>query len=236
MPVATGALIAGGVALAGQGANMVAQGKLNKKNRKWQEEQNTTKYERDIDQRDYQNWYNSPEQQMERFEAAGLNPHLIYGKGTAGQQTSSVQAKASSYEGKLPQIKVDPLLELQKYQQLKKTKQETDLVGEAINSQKLDNALKSSSLQSNIDMKMQRLKTEIQNTQNAKLKAQYLTELTELTKQKQAVANMQANWAKQGITASDNMIFRQIATRLPDFWELWKESGGIKLDKSNPFK
>lgn len=30
------------------------------------------------------NLYNSPEQQMERFKAAGLNPNLIYGKGTPG--------------------------------------------------------------------------------------------------------------------------------------------------------
>lgn len=30
---------------------------------------------------DYQNAYNTPQQQMERYEAAGLNPHLIYGSG-----------------------------------------------------------------------------------------------------------------------------------------------------------
>jgi len=31
-----------------------------------------------------QNAYNSPEQQMSRFKAAGLNPHLIYGQGNSG--------------------------------------------------------------------------------------------------------------------------------------------------------
>lgn len=31
-----------------------------------------------------QNAYNSPQSQMERFKAAGLNPHLIYGQGSAG--------------------------------------------------------------------------------------------------------------------------------------------------------
>lgn len=30
---------------------------------------------------DYQNAYNTPQAQMERYEAAGLNPHLIYGSG-----------------------------------------------------------------------------------------------------------------------------------------------------------
>lgn len=31
-----------------------------------------------------QNAYNSPEEQMKRFGAAGLNPHLIYGQGSSG--------------------------------------------------------------------------------------------------------------------------------------------------------
>jgi len=37
-----------------------------------------------------QNEYNSPAAQMARFKAAGLNPHLIYGQGSAGN-ASSVQ-------------------------------------------------------------------------------------------------------------------------------------------------
>lgn len=35
-----------------------------------------------------QNEYNSPQAQMERFQAAGLNPHLIYGQGSPGNQTA----------------------------------------------------------------------------------------------------------------------------------------------------
>lgn len=38
-----------------------------------------------------QNFYNSPAQQMARFKAAGLNPHLIYGQGNAGNQQSIPQ-------------------------------------------------------------------------------------------------------------------------------------------------
>jgi len=33
---------------------------------------------------DYQNAYNTPQAQMERLKAAGLNPNLIYGSGSAG--------------------------------------------------------------------------------------------------------------------------------------------------------
>lgn len=37
-----------------------------------------------------QNQYNSPMAQMARFKAGGLNPHLIYGQGTPGNQSSSL--------------------------------------------------------------------------------------------------------------------------------------------------
>lgn len=35
-----------------------------------------------------QNEYNTPSNQMQRFKDAGLNPHLIYGQGTNGNQSS----------------------------------------------------------------------------------------------------------------------------------------------------
>lgn len=37
-----------------------------------------------------QNEYNTPRSQMARFQDAGLNPHLIYGQGTPGNQSSSL--------------------------------------------------------------------------------------------------------------------------------------------------
>lgn len=39
------------------------------------------------------NAYNTPAMQMERFKAAGLNPNLIYGKGTPGNATMSTAAR-----------------------------------------------------------------------------------------------------------------------------------------------
>lgn len=41
-------------------------------------------YQRQVQMWHMQNEYNSPEAQMKRFGAAGLNPHLIYGQGSAG--------------------------------------------------------------------------------------------------------------------------------------------------------
>lgn len=41
-------------------------------------------YQRSVEQWNRQNMYNTPEAQMARFRAGGLNPHLIYGQGNAG--------------------------------------------------------------------------------------------------------------------------------------------------------
>ena len=42
---------------------------------------------------DYQNAYNTPEQQMARLKAAGLNPNLMYGQGTTGNASGYPQTK-----------------------------------------------------------------------------------------------------------------------------------------------
>lgn len=43
--------------------------------------------------RDYENWYNSPAQQMARYKEAGLNPNLIYGN-AGNMQSASVNMGA----------------------------------------------------------------------------------------------------------------------------------------------
>ena len=43
-----------------------------------------------------QNKYNSPEQQMARLKAAGLNPHLAFGKGVQGDTGNSAQIRPNS--------------------------------------------------------------------------------------------------------------------------------------------
>lgn len=41
-------------------------------------------YSKNLENWNMQNAYNTPEEQMKRFEKAGLNPNLIYDKGTSG--------------------------------------------------------------------------------------------------------------------------------------------------------
>jgi len=78
----------------GQSTSFAQQGidaQLNKKQREWMERREDLQYSRGWDVMEYQNFYNSPEQQMNRFRQAGLNPHLIFGKGTAGNTQSTPQ-------------------------------------------------------------------------------------------------------------------------------------------------
>lgn len=67
------ALLAAGLTAATGLGNILSTGQLNRKNRKFQE-----------DMWNKANAYNTPMKQMERFKQAGLNPHLIYGQGNAG--------------------------------------------------------------------------------------------------------------------------------------------------------
>ena len=75
------ALIAAGVGAASTGGQAIATGKLNKKNRKWQENMYWIQQEQNRNNFLFQNEYNSPSAQMQRLEAAGLNPNMVYGSG-----------------------------------------------------------------------------------------------------------------------------------------------------------
>lgn len=50
------------------------------------------------------NAYNSPEQQMQRLREAGLNPHLVYGKGADNTATMIRSSGASTSNGQAPRI------------------------------------------------------------------------------------------------------------------------------------
>lgn len=69
----TAAIIGGALAAAGSAGSAVATGKMNKKNRQFS-----------LDMWNKQNDYNNPINQRARLEAAGLNPHLIYGSNSSG--------------------------------------------------------------------------------------------------------------------------------------------------------
>lgn len=93
MSLLAAAAITGAASVLGSGANAVAGGNSNKKNRAFQEEMYKTQQKDNLMNWNMQNDYNSPQKQMERLQAAGLNPNLIYGNGGGvGNAPSSPQS------------------------------------------------------------------------------------------------------------------------------------------------
>lgn len=81
--------IAAGVSAAAAGGQTIANSKLNKKNRKWQEKmfaRQNAEYDR---RQDKQNLYNSPAEQKKRLIEAGMNPSLAYDNTTGSAALSA---------------------------------------------------------------------------------------------------------------------------------------------------
>lgn len=64
----------------------------NKKSRASNMELAKYQYKKDLEMWNRNNLYNSPEQQMERLKAAGLNPNMVYGSGSAAGNASTSTA------------------------------------------------------------------------------------------------------------------------------------------------
>ena len=56
-------------------------------------------FDKNLEMWHLQNQYNSPEQQMKRFEEAGLNKHMIHGLGSPGNASTSPTFESASFDG-----------------------------------------------------------------------------------------------------------------------------------------
>lgn len=95
-PLTTSALITGGIGLVG---GMFSGQKANKTNLKIARETNAANFrlaqyqaDQNLKLWNLNNEYNTPLAQMERYQQAGLNPHLIYGNGSASAGNSGSPA------------------------------------------------------------------------------------------------------------------------------------------------
>lgn len=104
MPIPAGPLIAAGATLAGQAVSAFAQGKINKKTRRWNEAMYRKQRQDALSDWQMQNEYNSPKAQMQRYKDANLNPHLIYGQGDSGNSFQVRSADTPSWDPKAPQF------------------------------------------------------------------------------------------------------------------------------------
>lgn len=147
------AAIAGGAALLGTGINAMAQGKMNKKTREWNEKMYAQQRTDALSDWQMQNAYNSPEQQMQRLKDAGLNPNLVYGNGAEAMSAQQPrQSQPGSWNPQIPDYSSAGQAlgnSLMQYVDMKQKTAVTDNLKaqnvqlmEQIRSQKMDNAAK----------------------------------------------------------------------------------------------
>lgn len=201
-----------------------------------------------------QNEYNSPMNQMKRYTDAGLNPNLIYGQGTPGNQATIAKYNA-------PDIKAAPRIDylgmtlqaLQGYQQIIKTQADTQnvqahtnlvglqsekTIGETLNLKKL--GLLTDAQVRNV--KAQTVKTN-QDTQQSKGLYPYQKTIaenqTKLQVQELAKTVYENEIRKRGLNPNDALPWRVIASlfqflnqnRAPTFREERQSDLQNKLDQ-----
>lgn len=92
MPFPIAAAISGGAAVLGTAGNILSTASINKKTRKWNEQQYAKQRTDALSDWTRQTDYDSPTSQMERLRVAGLNPNLVYGSGGAIQQAPAIRS------------------------------------------------------------------------------------------------------------------------------------------------
>lgn len=97
------AMIPAATAVLGGAINAGSQANMNKRNRKFQKEMYERQRADSIEFWNMQNTYNSPQAQMERFQAAGLNKNLIYGQGSSGNAGSIPTPDARTPDTRAPE-------------------------------------------------------------------------------------------------------------------------------------
>ena len=118
----------------------------NVKNRKFTREMYKTQRQDALADWHMQNKYNSPREQMQRFQEAGLNPNLIYGQMTeAGGVRSS---SASGGSGEAPRI--DTSGKFMEYYNIKQAKAQTDNLTEVNENLRVERDLKRAQIASTI--------------------------------------------------------------------------------------
>lgn len=96
MPVGPGgaAAIAAGAQIVSQAGTAYAQGRMNRKTRKWNEKMYDIQRQNSLADWEMTNEYNSPAAQMQRYRDAGLNENLIYGQTNEAGTVRSSDAQA----------------------------------------------------------------------------------------------------------------------------------------------
>lgn len=104
--VDVGSIASAATDLTSTGLNLIFTQQQNQEARAWEEEQSRLAFNQDFYMWQQQNEYNSPEAQMQRLKAAGLNPHLMYGQGNVGNAQSMPHYQKAAGKFGLPNIQL----------------------------------------------------------------------------------------------------------------------------------
>ena len=203
--------------------------------------------------RDHEEWYNSPAQQMKRLQEAGLNPNLVYGNGaSAGVAGNTRDVKptnpASSFINAMGETTfVDNLIKLKQLQMLEdKNREEVNLLKSKnlgqleINSRlQRDNLLDTSDLNGMPTYYAGAMRLQKHGLLNYQRLGAYQGMLL-----RQYEADMQKEWKKYGVNGSDSFFIRsgarlshQLRERFGKFADsLDWQSFNKFLSNINPFK
>lgn len=91
--------------------NMASTYITNQQNMKFSREMYGLQRQHALDDWNRNALYNAPTQQMSRLKSAGLNPHLMYGKGTVGQMQMPRSATNQAVNLKAPQFNPQGIIE-----------------------------------------------------------------------------------------------------------------------------
>lgn len=180
-------------------------------------------YEEQIKQRDYMNEYNSPANQMLRFKEAGLNKHLIYSKGTPGNQTFTPTKEhpkmfPTEFKGSLSGL--NPLGALSMYQDWKQKQANVSLTNAQIQTQNLKNKITSGSAEAIINKKIEEMHQAKSKTKSAQERALYDAQLKQYMEHKAGFEKERTRMlVEEGINLNDHFMWRQLDKRGGDAWE-----------------
>ena len=110
MPFPIAAAIMAGAAVAGSAINAASQARQNKKNYKYNKALSEQAFEQNQQMWSMENQYNSPAAQLARYQAAGINPNVLYGQGSdvsSGNSDSTPELEYPAYQGKAPFFDID---------------------------------------------------------------------------------------------------------------------------------
>jgi ABC-type molybdate transport system substrate-binding protein len=108
-----------------------------------QKKQQQREFENNKEMWNASNYYNSPEQQMQRLKDAGLNPNLVYGNGSVVGNSSSPAPRYNAPNlQRLPLEMFNPMAVLGQYLDLKQKSASIDLTNQNIKNSTIENKFK----------------------------------------------------------------------------------------------